>query len=70
MKVSIFLGGISIYKKYCNALVIKNSNVMVWIAFKAFFRKNSISLVHVDTEKFREMYGFRNKYEKIETQTY
>ena len=43
----------------------KDSNVMVWIAFKAFLGKIPFPLVHVDTgKKFREMYDFRNKYEK------
>ena len=43
----------------------KDSNVMVWIAFKAFLGKIPFPLVHVDTgKKFREMYEFRNKYEK------
>ena len=43
----------------------KDSNVMVWIAFKAFLGKIPFPLVHVDTgKKFKEMYGFRDKYEK------
>ena len=43
----------------------KDSNVMVWIAFKAFLGKIPFPLVHVDTgKKFKEMYDFRNKYEK------
>ena len=43
----------------------KDSNVMVWIAFKAFFGKIPFPLVHVDTEKkFKEMYDFRDHYEK------
>ena len=43
----------------------KDSNVMVWIAFKAFLGKIPFPLVHVDTgKKFREMYEFRDKYEK------
>ena len=43
----------------------KDSNVMVWLAFKAFFGKIPFPLVHVDTEKkFEEMYKFRDKYEK------
>jgi len=43
----------------------KDSNVMVWIAFKAFLGKIPFPLVHVDTgKKFEEMYDFRNKYEK------
>ena len=43
----------------------KDSNVMVWLAFKAFFGKIPFPLVHVDTKmKFKEMYDFRDKYEK------
>ena len=43
----------------------KDSNVMVWLAFKAFLGKIPFPLVHVDTEKkFREMYNFRDEYEK------
>jgi len=43
----------------------KDSNVMVWLAFKAFYGKIPFPLVHVDTEKkFNEMYEFRDKYEK------
>ena len=43
----------------------KDSNVMVWIAFKAFLGKIPFPLVHVDTgKKFKEMYNFRDKYEK------
>ena len=43
----------------------KDSNVMVWLAFKAFFGKIPFPVVHVDTEKkFEEMYKFRDKYEK------
>ena len=43
----------------------KDSNVMVWLAFKAFFGRIPFPLVHVDTEKkFKEMYEFRDKYEK------
>ena len=35
----------------------KDSNVMVWIAFKAFYGKIPFPLVHVDTEKkFKEMF--------------
>jgi sulfate adenylyltransferase subunit 2 len=38
---------------------------MVWIAFKAFLGKIPFPLVHVDTgKKFKEMYDFRDKYEK------
>ena len=43
----------------------KDSNVMVWLAFKAFFGKIPFPLVHVDTKKkFKEMYEFRDRYEK------
>ena len=43
----------------------KDSNVMVWLAFKAFYGKIPFPLVHVDTgKKFKEMYAFRDKYEK------
>jgi len=39
--------------------------VMVWLALKAFFGKIPFPLIHVDTEKkFKEMYDFRNVYEK------
>lgn len=44
----------------------KDSNVMVWLAFKAFLGKIPFPLVHVDTgKKFLEMYNFREKYEKL-----
>ncbi len=43
----------------------KDSNVMVWLAFKAFLGKIPFPLVHVDTgKKFKEMYEFRDKYVK------
>ena len=43
----------------------KDSNVMVWLAFKAFLGKIPFPLVHVDTgKKFKQMYSFRDKYEK------
>ena len=43
----------------------KDSNVMMWLAFKAFLGKIPFPVVHVDTEKkFKEMYDFRDKYEK------
>ena len=43
----------------------KDSNVMLWRAFKAFLGKIPFPLVHVDTgKKFKEMYAFRDKYEK------
>ncbi len=41
----------------------KDSNVMVWLAFKAFLGKIPFPLVHVDTgKKFKEMYLFRDKF--------
>jgi sulfate adenylyltransferase subunit 2 len=41
----------------------KDSNVMVWLAFKAFLGKIPFPLVHVDTgRKFKEMYRFRDEY--------
>ena len=44
----------------------KDSNVMVWLAFKAFLGKIPFPVVHVDTKKkFKEMYAFRDKYEKL-----
>jgi len=44
----------------------KDSNVMIWLAFKAFLGKIPFPVVHVDTgKKFKEMYDFRNKYEKL-----
>ena len=43
----------------------KDSNVMVWLAFKAFLGKIPFPLIHVDTKKkFKEMYDFRDKYKK------
>ncbi len=43
----------------------KDSNVMVWLAFKAFLGRIPFPLIHVDTgKKFKEMYQFRDKYEK------
>ncbi|MAZ07638.1 MAG: sulfate adenylyltransferase [Rickettsiales bacterium] len=43
----------------------KDSNVMVWLALKAFLGKIPFPLVHVDTKKkFEEMYSFRDIYEK------
>ncbi len=42
----------------------KDSNVMLWLARKAFFGHVPFPLVHVDTgKKFPEMYAFRDKYE-------
>ena len=41
----------------------KDSNVMLWLAFKAFLGKIPFPVVHVDTgNKFKEMYDFREKY--------
>lgn len=41
----------------------KDSNVMVWLARKAFFGHVPFPLVHVDTgKKFPEMYAFRDHY--------
>ena len=43
----------------------KDSNVMLWLALKAFYGKVPFPVVHVDTKKkFPEMYNFRDKYEK------
>ena len=43
----------------------KDSNVMVWLARKAFFGTVPFPLVHVDTgKKFPEMYAFRERYAK------
>ncbi|MGB0670379.1 MAG: sulfate adenylyltransferase subunit CysD [Rhodospirillales bacterium] len=43
----------------------KDSNVMLWLAMKAFFGKVPFPLIHVDTgKKFPEMYAFRDKYAK------
>ena len=43
----------------------KDSNVMVWLARKAFFGHVPFPLVHIDTgKKFPEMYAFRDRYEK------
>ena len=44
----------------------KDSNVMMWLAFKAFLGRVPFPVVHVDTKKkFKEMYEFRDKYEEI-----
>ena len=41
----------------------KDSNVMVWLARKAFFGHVPFPVVHVDTgKKFPEMYEFRDRY--------
>jgi len=41
----------------------KDSNVMVWLAKKAFFGHVPFPVMHVDTgKKFPEMYAFRDRY--------
>src|SRR6185369_6557668 len=41
----------------------KDSNVMIWLARKAFFGKVPFTAMHVDTgKKFPEMYAFRDAY--------
>ena len=41
----------------------KDSNVMVWLARKAFFGRVPFPVLHVDTgKKFPEMYAFRYRY--------
>ena len=41
----------------------KDSNVMIWIARKAFFGRVPFPVLHVDTDKkFPEMYDFRDRY--------
>jgi sulfate adenylyltransferase subunit 2 len=41
----------------------KDSNVMIWIARKAFFGRVPFPAMHVDTaKKFSEMYAFRDRY--------
>ena len=43
----------------------KDSNVMIWLARKAFFGKVPFPALHVDTQKkFPEMYAFRDQYAK------
>jgi sulfate adenylyltransferase subunit 2 len=43
----------------------KDSNVMIWLARKAFFGKVPFPSLHVDTgKKFPEMYAFREQYAK------
>ena len=43
----------------------KDSNVMLWLARKAFYGHVPFPVVHVDTEKkFAEMYEFRDHYSK------
>jgi sulfate adenylyltransferase subunit 2 len=41
----------------------KDSNVMIWLARKAFFGRVPFPVMHVDTaKKFPEMYAFRERY--------
>jgi sulfate adenylyltransferase subunit 2 len=41
----------------------KDSNVMIWLARKAFFGRVPFPVMHVDTgKKFAEMYAFRARY--------
>jgi sulfate adenylyltransferase subunit 2 len=41
----------------------KDSNVMIWLARKAFFGRMPFPVMHVDTgKKFPEMYAFRARY--------
>ena len=41
----------------------KDSNVMIWLARKAFFGHVPFPVMHIDTErKFPEMYAFRDRY--------
>jgi len=41
----------------------KDSNVMIWLARKAFFGRLPFPVLHVDTgKKFPEMYAFRERY--------
>ena len=43
----------------------KDSNVMIWLARKAFFGRVPFPVMHVDTgKKFAEMYEFRERYSK------
>lgn len=43
----------------------KDSNVMIWLAKKAFLGHVPFPVIHVDTgKKFREMYEFRDRYVK------
>ena len=43
----------------------KDSNVMLWLARKAFYGHVPFPVVHVDTEKkFAEMYEFRDHFSK------
>ena len=43
----------------------KDSNVLVWLARKAFLGRVPVPVLHVDTgKKFPEMYAFRDRYAK------
>ena len=43
----------------------KDSNVMIWLARKAFFGRVPFPVMHVDTgKKFPEMYDFRDRYSR------
>ena len=43
----------------------KDSNVMIWLARKAFFGRIPFSLIHCDTElEMKEVYAFRDRYAK------
>lgn len=43
----------------------KDSNVLVWLARKAFLGRVPVPVLHVDTgKKFPEMYDFRDRYSK------
>jgi len=43
----------------------KDSNVMIWLARKAFFGRVPFPVMHVDTgKKFAEMYAFRDRYRR------
>src|SRR5260370_51183 len=43
----------------------KDSNVMIWLARKAFSGRVPFRALHVDTgKKFAEMYAFRDRYGK------
>jgi sulfate adenylyltransferase subunit 2 len=43
----------------------KDSNVMIWVARKAFFGRVPFPVMHVDTgKKFPEMYAFRDRYSR------
>ena len=44
----------------------KDSNVMVWLARKAFFGRVPFPVMHIDTgKKFPEMYAFRDQYTAV-----